>query len=318
MNIFEAVQVGNNQRIIELLDSGINVNIRYKNGSTPLMFAIQQSNSSSSLETVKLLLDRGADINAKNNSGNNVLSFLVQYANTPESLNLLKSFLEKGVNINEKNNVGITPLMYAASYSNQEGSLDAVKLLLDNGANVNAKDNNGYTALMFSYKYSGDTSSIDTMKLLLAYGANPLDIDCQTVACDKLLAPYIWKKLYSRDKQLASKYSNEGEVKLPKDVWEIILLNKRQQLLCENLNHSRNREVLILFALELGINVTDSLTKGQLCGLISRQLAYGKYSNKSQQEIDTFKKDILRMAKKFNIDTNRPFEEIVKKLGKMF
>ena len=305
MDIFEAIKNEDNQRVIQLLDEGVDVDIRFENGSTPLMFAAQNGN----LEIVKLLLERGANVNAKNEIGSTVLMF----ADQSNNLEIIQLLLGKGANINAEDNNGLNALHYAARYSN---SLEIVKLLLESGVNVNAKSKKGNTPLMLAGRNENE-NYLNIVKLLLDNGANPFDdIKCLNELCNDLINEYRWKRLYQRDIDTASRYSKRTT--LPKDIWTLILLNKRQQQLCEKLSSDKNKEILVFFALEMGISITDNMTKGQLCGLISRQLAYGKYSEKAQRDINVFKQDILAMAHKLNIDINRPIDEIVKDLARIF
>ena len=345
MNIWKAASSGNDERINILLDEGINIDSRDKYGFTPLILASSKTRSSSSLDTVKLLLDKGADINARTDSGYTALMHSVGTTNSTSSLDTVKLLLDNGADINAKTNSGTNALILSAGNSNNTSSLETVKLLLDNGADINAKTNSGETALTLSVKNSNTKSSLDTIRLLLDKRANPFDIKkektiidiCPTAECKKLVSEYIWKALYKRDKDLAEKFAYLGETKfpeqprgprlhswytsisevnLPVDVWEVILLNKRQQLLCSKLQSSKNREVLMFFALELGISIAEEMSKGQLCGLISRQLMYGKYNDKSIKEIQSIKKDMLRLAKKLNISTSgRNIEDIMKDIS---
>jgi hypothetical protein len=192
-----------------------------------------------------------------------------------------------------------------------------VKLLLERGANPNLLSTRRKSPLQMAAKHS----TLETVKLLLEYGADPfVEIECPTVECEKLIASYRWKLLYRRDVDTAKRYSINGDIKLPKEVWEIILLNKRQQQLCKNLSNERNAEILVFFAAELGIPIQPNMTKGKLCGLISRQLAYGKeskYQGYAERDIDNYRKDILILARKLGIDTDQSTESIIKSLSKI-
>jgi ankyrin repeat protein len=270
-----------------LIKKGVNINVLNDRAQTPLMFAVRESNTTGSLEIVQFLLSNGADINA--------------------------------VDIN-----GWSALMVAINYSDTKSSLETVKLLLAYGADV-------FTVNQY-------TNTIEK---------------CPTEECRNLVAEHIWKTLYARDKNMAARYARNGQNEvgersvvnehsevnehtelseqndiipsigspqrnLPKDVWEIILLNKRQQLLCTKLKTQKNREVLKFFALELNIPITDEMTKGQLCGVIARQLVYGKIYNKTDKEREVLRKQFLEVAKKYNIDTNQPIEKIIADISRVF
>jgi hypothetical protein len=134
---------------------------------------------------------------------------------------------------------------------------------------------------------------------------------------------YIWKRLYTRDVQTAEKYSKSGDFKLPKEIWELILLNKRQQQLCTNLSLDKNKDLLILFAQELNIPVNKNITKGQLCSTIARQLSYGKYySDQSKvytdRKINEDKRKIKDVGRRLGLNVDRPIHEILKDLSHLF
>jgi ankyrin repeat protein len=301
-----------NKDIIELLlNYGSDVNTRDINDWTPLILA---SAYNSNPDIINLLLDRGADINARTDTG--VTSLIA--AVTLGFYNIVQLLIERGANVNIITNTGNNALM-AELYKIQP-NINIVKLLLEHGININIKSNDGSTPLIFAIK----GKNIDIIKLLLEYGADPFekykDKDlielCKDDICKKLISEYRWKRLYKRDIETAQKYSRSTV--LPKDVWTLILLNKRQQMLCSKLSSSKNKEVLEFFAVELEIPITEKMTKGQLCGLISRQLAYGKGYKNVTQEVQTYKNQIIALAKKFNIDINQPMNNILKDLGDIF
>ncbi len=346
MNIIDAATNGDTKSIKVFINLGADINAK-DNGNTALMAASRYSHTRSSLDTVKLLIDYGADINATNNDGDTALLLAIQYSNSTSSLDTVKLLIDRGADISaslikasKNGNINVvrflldrgadvnatdsqlrTPLMYATS----RNAFDIVRLLLDRGADVNAKEQRGFTALMNA------KDSVNMIILLLDHGADPFDknndnksaIDyCTRPECNQLLSSYIWKSLYDRDMKMARQYSQSGDVRLPIDVWKLILLNKRQQQLCMNLSSDKNKEVLRSFALTMNIPVTDEMTKGQLCGIISRQLAYGHfYSKESEKFIERRVRDDIRkvkeVAQKFGIDTDRPVDLILKDLAEL-
>ena len=159
MDIFNAAETGNIQRIKTLLEEGVDVNSKNEQGIFPLYIASQLSNSTSSFETVKFLIDNGANVNLKTVT------------------------------------LGTTPLMAAVERSNSTSSLETVKLLLDNGADINIKNIYDANALYRASMSSDSTSSLETVKFLLDNGAdifvvssvthkNPIEI-CPTYECKK-------------------------------------------------------------------------------------------------------------------------------------
>ena len=120
--------------------------------------------------------------------------------------------------------------------------------------------------------------------------------------------------------ETAKRYSKSV---LSKDVWELILLNKRQSQLCSVLSSNKNKEVLKYFALELGIPVPEGITKGKLCAIISRYLAYNKYFSEAgkkytEEKMNKQIKYIKDLASQYNLDRNRPIGEILQDLSHMF
>lgn len=280
-----------------------------------------------SYDTILLLLNHGADVNYVNKIGKVKLQAVCRLLNSgyDKNIEIVKLLLDRGANINFQIQ-GQTSLMFAAGESNHDSTLECVKLLLDRGADINIRDISGTTALMYSAQLSMKESSLETVKLLLERGADPFILDdsgisalnyCPTGECKDLLAKYIWKQLYARDMDTAKRY---GRSVLSKDVWEMVLLNKRQQQLCMRLSSRKNKEVLKYFAMELNIPVTEKMTKANLCGLISRYLAQGKYYSESGKKYtqDKINKDINSIkdiASRFGLDRNRPVEELLNDLS---
>ena len=172
------------------------------------------------------------------------------------------------------------------------------------------------------------SGNIDVIRLLLEYDPDPfiksqedksaLDY-CSNDDCKILLGKYIWDKLHQRDRDTALRYSRSNP--LSKDVWERILLNKRQQQLCQRLSSPKNKSVLFAFAEEFGMPIDRNMTKAKLCGIISRYLIYGKAGDKSNQiskKLTEDKRQILTIAQKFGININKPLKEILQDLTLIF
>lgn len=142
IEMLQVAAKGENARVKELLDKGVNVNMRGTDRNTPIMEAAYAGH----LDTVKLLLDHGADLSAKKNDGA-----------TPGGLTHSKEITELFKNV--------SALVEAAG----KGASPLVKELIDKGTPVNALDQNGRTALAEA-SWNGKT---DTVKLLLEKGADP-------------------------------------------------------------------------------------------------------------------------------------------------
>jgi ankyrin repeat protein len=150
-----------------LISKGAKVNDRNKDGQTPLIAAVFNSDPS----IVKTLLSKGAEIDKKH-SNNYPNQTPLTIAISRQEFDMVELLIAKGAGINERNKDGQTPLMVAiatgdnnraSEYSPQEFikpefklTLDknqaipkTIELLLNRGADPNLRDINGDTALHF-------------------------------------------------------------------------------------------------------------------------------------------------------------------------
>jgi ankyrin repeat protein len=141
--LFQAVSANRINIVNYLIEKGINVNLKDKEGKTALMYCHNP-------KIAKILIDKGININEVDNSGRN---YVLMY-NGDEKI--IKYLIDNGININLQDKNGKTALMYR---SNEK----VVKTLLVNGANVNLQDKEGKTALMYNEQ---------NIKNLLDNGAN--------------------------------------------------------------------------------------------------------------------------------------------------
>ncbi|HNW81916.1 MAG TPA: ankyrin repeat domain-containing protein [bacterium] len=147
-------------RFIELINKGADINAKDKEGDTPLQYAIRFGR----IDAFRLLLEKGADINSKNNSDTTPLSMALQ-AKQKEMAEIL---LQKGASVNIANAAGVTPLMLASS-GHRHSDPDLVKLIISKGADINAKDSTGRTALF----YAAGKAWPDITMMLLEAGSDP-------------------------------------------------------------------------------------------------------------------------------------------------
>ncbi len=152
----QAAYYGLTAEVPILLDAGVDVNLKDKDGVTALMIAGMRANT----ETVQALLDAGADVNAKANNGATALMMAGTPAGSPRLLGwrserfqsgkdnteTVQTLLDGGADVNAKDQDGVAPLMIYGARANRGN----VQALLDAGADVNAKDNNGMSALSYA------------------------------------------------------------------------------------------------------------------------------------------------------------------------
>jgi hypothetical protein len=293
------------------------VDVKNRQGFTALIFATQTTNTTSNIETVKLLLDLGANVNATDNKGNTALMFAVQETTRSSNIETVKLLLDRGADVNIRSNDGYTALMASVYSVNTTSNIETVKLLLDRGADVNNRSDSGYTALI----YALNIENIELIELLLDYGANPYTFyrrDNRDVR--EILNKYRWHQTYNNIKIKSRQYSSSGDLPLPRDVWELILLRQKQQYLCENLLNDDNLYMLIAFAEMLEIPVTESLTKRQVCTLISEQLVWGgKYTPESlsytTKRYNDTRETVIQLAYRLGIDIHQPVDRILDEIA---
>ena len=187
---------GGNEAIIEtLLSSGLDIDSRDNDGTTPSMVAAAKGQE----KTVNLLLSKGADPHIKNFIGLNLLHAAAEGGNTSHTL-IVRSILSFDIDINSKDDESsTTPLMIAVMENHVEvvkyllqkgadisltvgsekrnalhtasehGSIAAIELLLSHGLSVNSRDGKGNTPLMCAAAFG----QIESVNCLLKHGADP-------------------------------------------------------------------------------------------------------------------------------------------------
>lgn len=125
--------------------AGANVNERWPQGKTTLIWTCAVARSDDHGRIVKLLIESGADPNMEDENGFRALS----WAPIRGRIDIVKSLLAAGADVNAQAQNGWTALMAAA----QGGHPDVVRLLLENGATLETRDENGKTALDLAARF---------------------------------------------------------------------------------------------------------------------------------------------------------------------
>ena len=106
MELIEAIEDNRSDLVIDLLNSGVDVNFQEGSvGESPLMTASRESNN----QMLNILLNEGADVNLLDKEGNNALIYAIplQYGRYERKHKLIvEKLLEHGINPNIKNNDG--------------------------------------------------------------------------------------------------------------------------------------------------------------------------------------------------------------------
>ena len=161
-----AAEAGRVEALLELLQSGLEVNIRDRRGRTALHCATENGH----IAAIRTLLGRGADINAKfqeHDQGYTALRYAIVLE---QSVEVVKTLLMSGANTEIRDQHSVTPLHDAAALALEE----IVLLLLDFGANIHARTVHGNTALHISAL----RNHVDVVHILLDHGA---EINARTV-----------------------------------------------------------------------------------------------------------------------------------------
>lgn len=126
--------------MMETLVEAGKANVKDGQGQIPLHEAVTILDRSEALE---YLVKHTTDINAKDNNGQTPLHFAIQGA---QDISVSACLVEHGADINAKDKDGNTPLHMAVSGF---GALynDVLKYLIEHGADINAKDKKGNTPL---------------------------------------------------------------------------------------------------------------------------------------------------------------------------
>ncbi|MBI1183384.1 hypothetical protein GC194_03885 [bacterium] len=187
-----------------LIDKGVDVNEKDKNGETPMTIMMTASTAKQRAETViyttnaykaagitvmpdkfmnpkesdwddpdkimEVLIKAKADVNAANAVGTTPLITAAFFNKAP----LMQMLIDAGADANQADKLGVTPIMYAAI----RGNMEAIELLLNAGVDVNktfkwydaklGADMKDFTLLAMA----ASQKNVELVKFLIAKGAN--------------------------------------------------------------------------------------------------------------------------------------------------
>ncbi|KKO99476.1 hypothetical protein THAR02_08415 [Trichoderma harzianum] len=153
-----AAQNGHKAMVQLLLDEGLGLESRDKEGNTPLQYAAANGHEA----VVKLLLQKGANLNIKNKNGDTPLLMAVENSHEAVTKLLLGKSASKGAGASSLDKL----LIIAA----ENGDCQIVKLLLKSGANPNPEEPGADATALYS---AAEEGHVDIVKLLLDRGADP-------------------------------------------------------------------------------------------------------------------------------------------------
>ncbi|VDM30925.1 unnamed protein product [Hydatigera taeniaeformis] len=143
-SLLRAARAGDLKKVLDLINSGVNINSTNPTGLTALHLAAKEGHT----EVVKELIHHGADVNATSKKGNTALHI----ASLAGHLGVVRALVDANANPNCQSLVGFTPLYMAA----QENHLDVVILLLNKGANQSLTTEDGFTPLAVALQQGHD------------------------------------------------------------------------------------------------------------------------------------------------------------------
>ncbi|XP_032691621.1 ankyrin-2 isoform X2 [Odontomachus brunneus] len=139
-----AARSGNLEKVVEFLDTDLDINTANSNGLNALHLASKDGH----IEIVTELLKRGAKVDAATKKGNTALH-IASLAGQCEIVGIL---IQYGAAVNIQSQNGFTPLYMAA----QENHDEVVKFLLSNGANQSLATEDGFTPLAVAMQQGHD------------------------------------------------------------------------------------------------------------------------------------------------------------------
>lgn len=153
---------GDTDKVLALLQNGININVTDQNGRTAVLAATYNNQ----VDTVKVLIEHGADINIRDNNLENVLL----HAGASGYLEIVKLAIVAGADTKLTNRFGGIAIIPAA----ERGHVEVVRELLNHSdIDVNHINNLHWTALLEAVILgSGGEKHQEIVQLLVDYGAD--------------------------------------------------------------------------------------------------------------------------------------------------
>jgi len=133
----QACASGDQDKVNNLLEIGVPIDILGLNGRTPICYAIKDE------DILKDFIEKGADVTKGDDKGVTPVHFAASEGNKDS----LKILMKAGAKLNARDKKGRTPLM---AVSGGWGSDSVIELLLKKGCKMSDTDNNGATMLHYT------------------------------------------------------------------------------------------------------------------------------------------------------------------------
>ena len=159
--LIRAAEVGNAERVKNLLQQGARVNAQDAQGRSALLVATRANH----IEVARVLIQKGADVNLRDN----IQDSAHLYAGAAGHVEILKMTLEAGADFKVPNRYGGNALIPAC----ERGHVEVVKLMLTTRINLDHVNRLGWTCLLEAIILSnGGPKHQEIVQMLLKAGAN--------------------------------------------------------------------------------------------------------------------------------------------------
>jgi ankyrin repeat protein len=157
-----AAEYNNNTIASELIEKGVDVNLKDDEGETPLIITAMSNNDS--YDIADLLIQAGADIDIVSDEGYTALICACENKHEDIAELLIERIPHNSAHLNENGGTGGTALAWACHNKLSE----VAELLIEKGTDINIEDGNGNTPLSFAV----ETGNIEIVKLLIENGTD--------------------------------------------------------------------------------------------------------------------------------------------------
>lgn len=147
-SLWKALSEDNYKHAQDLVLTGAKVNIKNKEGKTPLHYAAISKNAD--IDFIDFLIEKGADVNAKNRQGETPIHLAtISTREEADSYKIIQLLVDNDAGMLESNKNGDTPLHYAA----MSGSAKIMCYFLLKRCNKDIENSDGFTPLHLAAIY---------------------------------------------------------------------------------------------------------------------------------------------------------------------